>query len=141
MKYDYFLASRYRNKPELIGLTRQIRTMGKKIYCFVESEPSRRIVGELDADPESSMQKFEAIADWHDADPVREIYETDMAALRNSEALILLLPAGKSSHIEAGVAFGLGKKLILIGEQRETESLYLIFEQRFATIEQFLNSI
>ena len=64
-----------------------------------------------------------------------------MNALRGSEALVLLLPAGKSAHMEAGVAYGLGKRMILIGEQKEAESLYLIFDEYHPTIEAFIQSL
>jgi hypothetical protein len=55
--------------------------------------------------------------------------------------LILLLPAGKSAHIEAGVAYGMGKKLILVGEQKETESLYLIFDECYNSVDEFIQSL
>lgn len=64
-----------------------------------------------------------------------------MQALKDSDALILLLPAGKSAHMEVGVAYGLGKRLVLVGEQKETESLYLMFDQVFGTEEEFLRGI
>ena len=51
--------------------------------------------------------------------------------------IILLLPAGKTSHIEAGIGYGLDKKMILIGEP-ETEPHYLIFDKWHKTIEEFL---
>jgi len=53
----------------------------------------------------------------------------------------MLLPAGKSAHIEAGIAYGMGKKCILIGEQKEAESLYLIFDKYYSTIDAFIESI
>lgn len=51
--------------------------------------------------------------------------------------MILLLPAGTSAHIEAGIAFGLGKKLILIGKPEKPETLYFIFDEYYGTIESF----
>ena len=42
-----------------------------------------------------------------------------------------MLPAGKSAHIEAGIAYGLGKKCYAIGEYDVTDSLYLIFDKIF----------
>lgn len=44
---------------------------------------------------------------------------------------LLVLPAGKSAHIEAGIAYGLGKKCYAIGEYDVTDSLYLIFDKIF----------
>ena len=62
-------------------------------------------------------------------------------SLKNAEKVILLLPAGNSVHIEAGVAYGLGKPLILIGEPEKPETLYLIFKESYKTIDEFLKTI
>jgi hypothetical protein len=43
--------------------------------------------------------------------------------------------------MEAGVAFGLNKKLILIGEVEKPETVYLMFSERYPDIERFLKSI
>ena len=69
------------------------------------------------------------------------MFDADMEGIQNSETLILLLPAGKSAHLEAGYAYGLGKTCILIGVQIETESNYLLFNQSYKTIDEFLNSL
>lgn len=61
--------------------------------------------------------------------------------LKNANKVILLLPAGTSAHIEIGIAYGLGKECILIGEPAKPESLYLLFNKYFNNIEEFLNSI
>ena len=63
-----------------------------------------------------------------------------MAGEKNSDVFVMLLPVGKSCHIEAGVAYGLGKKCILIGEQKEAESLYLIFNEIHSTVEDFFRN-
>lgn len=86
------------------------------------------------------MEEFEK-RDWRKDPYVREVFENDMNAEKESETLIMLLPAGKSAHIEAGVAYGMGKRLILIGEQREAESLYLIFDETYPTIDGFIKTL
>ncbi|MEK7539967.1 MAG: hypothetical protein AAB558_01840 [Patescibacteria group bacterium] len=141
MPYDYFLASRYRNKEKILPFIKRIRETGKSVYCFIESEASVKYCGTVECEPEAAMKEFESIPDWRNSPRVREIFETDMQALKDSDALILLLPAGKSAHMEVGVAYGLGKRLVLVGEQKETESLYLMFDQVFGTEEEFLRSI
>lgn len=140
-KYDFFIAARYRNKENALDLTNKIRAKGYHPYCFVESDASRAHCGTTDCDAEEAMKEFEAIEDWKNDTGVRNIFETDMNALRNSEVLILLLPAGKSAHMETGVAYGLGKKLILIGEQKETESLYLMFDEFYDSIDRFVEGL
>ena len=141
MKYQYFIASRWRNKDIVLELTRKLREKGKNVYCFIESEASQKYVEVLHKDTEKQMEILEAIENWREDKRIRELFEGDMNALRESEAVVLLLPAGKSSHIEAGVAYGLKKKLILIGEQKEAETLYLIFNEVYRTIDDFITSL
>ena len=53
------------------------------------------------------------------------------------------LPAGKSGHIEAGVAYGMNKKCYAIGKFDATDSLYNIFEEIFNNendLEEFLKN-
>ena len=141
MKYQYFIASRYRNREMVLDLANKLRSKGRTVYCFIESDASIKNVGGLNASPEEAMKAFESIPDWTKNPAVKEVFETDMAALKASENIILLLPAGKSAHMEAGVAYGLGKNLILIGDQKETESLYLVFNESYPSIGSFIASL
>lgn len=141
MTYDFFVAARYRNKENALELARRIREGGRSVYCFVESRASLAHCGAIESDGEEAMQKFEAIPDWRNDVGVRDVFETDMNALKASSALVLLLPAGKSAHMETGAAYGLGKKLYLVGEQKETESLYLMFNEMFDSIDAFANAL
>lgn len=141
MKYDYFLSGRYRNKENVLDLAKRIREKGKTVYCFVESVTSRKHVGEIDADAEKAMQEFEKIPDWWNDKKVRDVFQNDLYAEKDSQNFILLLPAGKSAHMEAGIAYGLGKHCILVGKQETTESLYLIFDEHYDTPEDFLATL
>lgn len=140
---DFFIASRWRNKDAVLSLTEKLRARGKTVYCFIESDGTENeILARKDSHaPEEYMQLFENTPNWQSNSAIRHLFEIDMDALKNSKALILLLPAGKSAHIEAGVAFGMKKKCILIGEQKEAESLYLIFAESYQTIDEFIDGL
>ncbi len=140
MSYDYFIAARYRNKEQALELAKRIRSIDKSVYCFVESEASKEHVGSVEADGEAAMAEFESIENWRTDAAVREIFETDMAALRASDTVVVLLPVGNSGNVEAGVSYGLGKRTIAIGEQKEAESLYLIFEEIYPDIDSFIEA-
>lgn len=87
------------------------------------------------------MQGLERTKDFF-ADPsIQSIFQQDLDGLKNAKKVIILLPAGTSVHMEAGIAYGLGKPLVLIGEPEKPETLYLIFEERYPTIEAFLETI
>ena len=142
MQYDYFVASRWRNKDEVLDLAGKIREKGKTVYTFIEGDGETYQLKDKEGKmhPEEFMKHFENL-DWKSDTAIGEVFEVDMNALRKSAQVILLLPAGKSAHIEIGIAYGLGKKCILIGEQKEAESLYLIFDNTYPTIDDFLASL
>lgn len=143
MKYDYFIASRWRNKPHVLELARKIESKGKKVYNFIEGDGTDYELKDLEEkyEPEEFMKMFESIPDWQNSKAIKEIFEVDMNALRDSETVILLLPAGKSAHIEAGVSYGMGKRTIVVGEQIEAEASYLIFNEMYSSIEDFIKKI
>ncbi len=135
--YDFFVSGRWRNRDNVLDLTRRIRKKGYQVYCFLEASHS---VHRVNNDPEEDMQRFEKL-DWRNDPYVKEVFHNDMNGEKNSDAFVMLLPAGKSCHIEAGVAYGMRKKCILIGEQKEAESLYLIFNETYSSVDEFLKTI
>lgn len=137
MHYDYFIACRWRNKDNVLDLAGKLRAKGKMVYTCFDSEQT---LADKEKNPEEAMKEFEATQNWESDENIKKIFKTDMNALRNSETLILLLPAGKSAHIEAGAAFGLGKRCVLIGEQKEAESNYLIFNETYSSPDKFLKT-
>lgn len=139
--YDYFLAGRYRNKENVLDLAKKIRAKGKSVYCFVESPTSIKHVGSIESNAEAAIEQFENLPDWWNHASIREVFDADMSAERAARHFILLLPAGKSAHIEAGAAYGMGKHCIVIGEQKEAESLYLIFNEHYDSPDAFLETL
>lgn len=137
MKYDFFVSGRWRNRDNVLDLTKRIREKGYKAYCFLEATHS---IHRIQDDPEQSMVAFEKL-DWRNDPYVKEVFHNDMEGEKNSEKFVMLLQVGKSCHIEAGVAYGLGKECILIGEQKEAESLYLIFQKQYQTVDEFLKTL
>lgn len=137
MKYQYFIASRWRNRDQVLQLVADLRNLGKSVYCFFESPA---VIQQSNADPEKYMADFENM-DWENDRYVRKVFENDLEGEKNSEKLILLLPAGKLAHMEAGIAFGMGKRCILIGKPQQAESLYLIFSENYPTIDDFIASL
>lgn len=66
---------------------------------------------------------------------IRKIFTNDIDGERDSDNFLLVLPAGIAGHIEAGVAYGMGKKCYAIGTPQKTETLYCIFEKIFPDLE------
>lgn len=57
----------------------------------------------------------------------RGFFERDMSALREADVCVLVLPCGKSAHLELGWAAGAGKKsVVLLEGKTEPELMYLM---------------
>ena len=135
---NYSLISRFRNKEACENLILKLQEKNKSCYnfCATPSDPQNP-----QASPENQMKNLENTKQFFDNDHFKLLFEKDLNSLKDAEKIILLLPAGTSAHIEAGIAYGLGKPLILIGEPEKPETLYLIFKERYKTIEEFLETV
>jgi hypothetical protein len=135
-KYDFFIAGRWRNKDNIKPVLDAVRASGQTAYCFIENayegeELSFNINSQEDI--ETSMQASEAMS--QDNPMIRKIFENDITGERDSDNFLLVLPAGIAGHIEAGVAYGMGKKCYAIGQPEKTETLYCVFNQIFPDLE------
>lgn len=129
-KYDYFIAGRWRNYVEVKKILDLVRKEGKTAYCFIENlYEGSKVEFSQDDKIEAIMQKLESLP--KDDEFIRQIFENDMQAQRDSENFLLVLPAGISGHIEAGASYGMGKKCYAVGVPEKTETLYQIFDRIF----------
>ena len=128
--YDFYIAGRMRNKERILEICDMLEELQISYYCFLKNEQSHDKAGlDINEQPEVLAQSFENMA--LDSHAVQTIFQADMEGEKRSKNFLLVLPAGKSSHIEAGIAYGMGKKCYAIGEYDVTDSLYLIFDKIF----------
>ena len=127
-KYNFFIAGRTRNRENILKICRIFDELNISYYCFLKNEESHREAG-LDVNDKNLADIFDSL-DIGD-ERVKTIFEHDLNGEKNSDNFLLVLPAGNSAHVEAGIAYGLGKKCYAIGEYDTTDSLYLIFDKIF----------
>ena len=97
--------------------------------------------GNKNQTPEEKQKEFESLG--LKSDIVLKLFNNDLEGEKKSKNLLLVLPAGKAAHIEAGIAYGLGKKCYAIGEYEVIDTLYNIFEEIFLNekeLEDFLKT-
>lgn len=97
--------------------------------------------GNKNQTPEEKQKEFESLGLKNDI--VLKLFNNDLEGEKKSKNLLLVLPAGKAAHIEAGIAYGLGKKCYAIGEYEAIDTLYNIFEEIFLNeteLEDFLKN-
>ena len=134
----FFIASPWKNREEVNYISEEIKKRGHEAHSFIESG-SNLLTGQP---IEDEMKMFsEALKNWREDERVSRIFESEIQTLRDSDVVILLLPAGISSHLEAGIAYGMGKKVILIGPFPKPEIVYLIFDRIFIDVSSFLKEV
>lgn len=139
-KYDFFIAGRARNEENILKICELFDKYNISYYCFLKND-ERYLYGTPDQTPEEKQATFESLS--LKSDIVLELFNNDLNGEKNSENFLLVLPAGKASHIEAGIAYGLGKRCYAIGEYEATDTLYNIFDTIFEStndLDEFLKS-
>ena len=129
MKYEFFIAGKTRNKDNILKICDLFDKYNISYYCFLKNEDTMGSYGEEGQTEEEKMKAFESLG--LKSDVVMNIFKQDLDNEKASKNLLLVLPAGKSGHIESGIAYGMGKKCYAIGEFDATDSLYNIFETIF----------
>lgn len=140
-KYEFFIAGKTRNKDNILRICDIFDKYNVSYYCFLKNDDTMNSYGEEGQTEEEKMQVFESLG--LKSDVVLNIFKQDLDNEKASKNLLLVLPAGKSGHIESGIAYGMGKKCYAIGEFDATDSLYNIFETIFENeqqLEEFLKN-
>ena len=136
--YEFFIAGRARNKENILKICDLFDKYKITYYCFLKNEEHWGY-GNANQTAEEKQQEFESLG--LKSDIVLKLFKEDLEGEKNSNNLLLVLPAGKAAHIESGIAYGLGKKCYAIGEYEATDTLYNIFEEIFSNqkeLEEFL---
>ena len=124
-----YLASSWRNtmQPDTVKV---LEGWGHKVYNF-RNPPNK--AGFQWKDIEDGWQS------WTPADYRRQLmthpnasfgYLADFRAMQLTDTCVLLLPCGRSAHLEAGWAKGANKRLIIFMiERQEPELMYLMADE------------
>lgn len=69
----------------------------------------------------------------------REGFEADFGAMRRADAIVMVLPCGKSAHLELGWAVGAGKATcILLEDPVEPELMYRMVDRMVTSVDQLM---
>lgn len=118
-----YVASSWRNRdqPRLVQL---LRGVGYGVYDFRE-EPGA--FSWADIDPSWMTWTRERFRDALVSDIAIRGFARDYNALVLCGLCVLLLPSGRSAHLEAGIAHGMGRPVIIyMAEEVEPELMYRV---------------
>jgi hypothetical protein len=121
MSSKIYLASSWRN-PDQPTLVQLLREEGHEVYDF-RNPPGRTGFAWASIDP--NWEKWTA-AEYIAAlsHPLAEAgFASDVSALEWADTCVLLLPAGRSAHLEAGWAAGSGRDLAILTQDGQEPEL------------------
>lgn len=136
-----YVASSWRNPHQQV-VVRALRSAGHEVYDFRNPSPGNHGFAWSDIDPDWlnwSPEKFrDALKDQIAIDG----FTIDMKALRDCDACVLVLPCGRSAHLELGWAAGAGKRTgILILDPNEPELMYRMLDGIYTSIPEMLERV
>ncbi len=138
-----YVASSWRNtrQPSVVVA---LREAGHEVYDFRNPAPGDTGFGWrqcADADQLLDPRRFRDEVLSH---PIaRAAFEKDMCALRDADATVLVLPCGRSAHLELGWAAGAGQRTVVLLDDplSEPELMYLMNTQICVSVEEVLEAV
>lgn len=119
-----YLASSWRNPKQQIALA-ALRHAGHEVYDFRHPRPDNHGFHWSAIDPSWRAWTGAKFRDALDHPIAVDGYALDFDALKAADACVLLLPCGRSAHLEAGWAAGAGKPLLVVlSDECEPELMY-----------------
>lgn len=129
---NLYVASSWRNQyqPDIVEL---LKAVGHDVYDF------RNPPGGSGFSWSSVNENWQdwTVAEYKQAllsEEAQKGFVADFDAMKRADACVLVLPCGRSAHIEAGWCSGFGKPVFcLIPEHQEAELMYRVFRSISAT--------
>jgi nucleoside 2-deoxyribosyltransferase len=131
MKRKIYLASSWRNEfqPTAVAL---LKYFGHEVYDFKNPAPGNHGFQWSEIDPACQQWPSRKFINALDHPVAIEGFRLDFEAMAWADAGVLLLPCGKSAHLEAGYFIGAGKDLfIYLADPCEPELMYAMADKCF----------
>lgn len=107
-----YIASSWKNEFLVKVLSDLLRDWGHEADCFADESTGRYAFHVSEVGPFGEIDAIDFLED----ERAQRAFAEDKKWLDWCECVVLVLPAGKSSHLEAGYAKGQGKHLFILGE-------------------------
>jgi hypothetical protein len=130
-----YVASSWRNEAQP-AVVRLLRAEGHEVYDF--RNPADGVRGFQWSQIDLSWQGWDASAFRQSLDDPIAVdgFRQDMDALRWCDVCVLILPCGRSAHLELGWAVGAGKRTVALLVDGEPELMYRMVDHLCVSVEE-----
>jgi hypothetical protein len=136
-----YVASSWRNESQP-GVVQAIRAAGHQVYDF-------RNPNENNLEPDQGFHWSHIDPEWQTWSPLQFVdaldhplalagYGRDYAALESADAVVLVMPCGRSAHLELGFGVGMGKLSIILLSDGEPELMYKMVPKLVTSVEEVI---
>lgn len=143
MRQRIYLAGSFAQQVAVRAFAQQLRTYGYAVYCFCDEQELTYQLGVKIRETKlvSRVNHKTALLQ----PDIMRIGHLNWLQLEKVDTVIVMLPCGKSAHLEAGWAIGKGKKAYVYGylPVGEFDAMYVMMEAVFAEgqIDELVNAL
>lgn len=141
-----YVASSWRNaqQPEVV---RALRALGHEVYDFREPTPGNhgfswsQLDKTLPVGPADVTLRADRIRTMLAHPAADEGFALDIGALRWCDACVLVLPCGRSAHLEAGWAAGAGKWTVGLLADGEPDLMWKMLDELVVSVDELAEAL
>ncbi len=115
-----YVASSWRNKAQA-AVVESLRLDSHLVYDFKNPRPDDNGFHWSSIDPDWESWSESQYRDALDHPIAKAGFASDMNAMKWADAFVLVLPCGRSAHLELGWACGMGKQTLILLDKMEPE--------------------
>jgi nucleoside 2-deoxyribosyltransferase len=140
-----YTASSWRNKY-YVGIVKRLKEEGFAVYDFrsaISTEGQKLAFDWKQIDPDWERWDIEKYLSALECNELaRNAFESDLRGMEEADICLLILPCGKSSHLEAGYMKGMGKDLyIYMPELERAELTYKLANLIYKNLDQLISDL
>jgi hypothetical protein len=132
-----YVASSWRNdkQPEVVDA---LRNCGHYVYDFRNPHPGSDGFRWTEIDPNWESWTPTEYLQALDHPIAKEGFASDFGAMKWADVFVLVLPCGRSAHLELGWACGQGKQTLILLDQMEPELMIKMVDHICVSLEEVL---
>lgn len=115
-----YVASSWRNERQQ-EIVKSLRDLGHEVYDFKNPFHGNTGFSWSDIDPDWKDWTVEQYREALNHPVAKDGYKSDFDAMEWADTFLLVLPCGRSAHLELGWACGQGKETLILLDQMEPE--------------------
>lgn len=133
-----YVASSWRNEQQVAVVT-ALEIAGHSVYDFKNPRPGNKGFSWSEIDPNWQNWTTEEYRSALDNPIAKAGFASDFNAMKWADTFVLVLPCGRSAHLELGWAAGQGKQTIVLLETMEPELMVKMCDHLCISLQEVLD--